>query len=545
MSHQYLQYEPYQQQNTKLFVLMCKIDVDWPKVIETCTKDKSLARVTDLHGRTPLHTACCLRRCTLATIQALIKAHRKAIVTPDESGKLPIHYICDRRRRNWGGLRTRMGGGAGGVDHAHAFHENGNDDETIDILHELIRLYPESVMHQDDSGHTPLHICCNQPLSGRGLGQEELQQIIESISSLIKANPDVIFVKDRLKRTALHIAIINSLCEKIIHVLLMMTTTTATLESSELSTSESHPSTSSTASSIKKLCVMEDVKGYCPLHYACSNIDVAKGCVNLLVGACNDARKIRSHKGLTCLELLTMTYKEHINNPSSSSDTPTCIDYWEKSLILMYGRAPLDGRPRSVTEEEEELTYDCTNTSTKTNPSHPYHAVLHDMISIDRCPPLLIQFALKLHPNLIHETDVHGNLPIHVAASKRISRSQKASSNHILIIRHLLEVHPDACRICNNDNKFPLQVAAECGKTFQNGFREIFVAYPEAMMSLLETMPDSLLPHALAKLGLASTGGLSSKGKDRGRGKGSGDLGSLYTILQNAIPTNIIIPRVE
>ncbi len=515
MSQRFLQHEPYEQQNSKLFVLMCKIDVDWAMVIETCSKDKSLARVTDLHGRTPLHTAC-LRRCTVATIQALIKAHRKAISTPDESGKLPIHYICDRQRRSWGELRT--GGSGAGARADHTYNYNGGD-ETIEILRLLIRIYPESVMHQDDSGHTPLHLCCSQPLSGEGE-----QQVVESILSLLEnADPDVLFVKDRFKRTALHIAIINGLCLEIIHVLL---TTKAIASTSDFLFHDTV--------STKKLCLMEDAKGYCPLHYACSSIEVATGCISLLIGACSEARKIRTHKGLTCLELLTMTYKEHINSPSSSLDTPKCMDYWEKTLVLMYGDVLIDGKSRYMKE-----TAECPLTKKGINISHPPH-VLHDMISIDRCPPLLIQFTLKLYPNSIHEIDDHGNLPIHTAACKRISRSKKASSNHILIIRHLLEVHPDACRMLNSDNKFPLQLAAESGKTFQNGFREIFMAYPEAMISLLETMPDSLLPHALAKLSLGGRG-QSNKGKV----KGGGDLGSFYTMLQNAIPTNIIIPRLE
>eukprot|EP00554_Chaetoceros_debilis_P014029 CAMPEP_0194126330 /NCGR_PEP_ID=MMETSP0150-20130528/59933_1 /TAXON_ID=122233 /ORGANISM="Chaetoceros debilis, Strain MM31A-1" /LENGTH=274 /DNA_ID=CAMNT_0038820185 /DNA_START=598 /DNA_END=1422 /DNA_ORIENTATION=- len=250
--------------------------------------------------------------------------------------------------------------------------------------------------------------------------------------------------KNNMRRTCLHLAVIHHINPSVINEIIAAST------------------------SKQSYCLAEDVKGYTPLHYACSNLEASTECFRLLVDGNFRATRIRSHNDFTCLELLTLTYREYFGRKHRDS-AEHLQQYWSKSLLLVKGVAAF---------------------------SAPYFPdILHDMIHLDRCPFPLIKFALEQHPHLIEYKNSNGNLPLHAVALKPVSR--RNSSNHVQIVRHLLDLHPGACQIRNGDGKYPLQLATESGKTFRNGLREILNAFPEAVASL--DLSDSVLPFVFVR----------------------------------------------
>jgi ankyrin repeat protein len=425
---------------TKLCKLLRESYVDWNQVIQICKTHKHYTKTKDWKHRTPLHIACLKHPPPpLNALKAIVKANRRALLLPDVDGMLPIHYVC----------------------------KEGEDTyELLSMLGVLIRYCPESILIQDRKGCTPLHGCCQ----GRK-GLEFFKCLLDADEcSVTSGAPTVLILKDEMRRTALHFAVIHALDTEILAELIRAAPRTVDIE-----------------------CV----RGYCPMHYACSYLNVGEAHIRLLLDENVRVSRLRGNTGWSCLELLTRTYKEYldgekrlrsecihaqyscasIRNEEEKQDFSDIIEqYWEKA-ILVAGGASL-GRLLE------------TNTI-----QHDAPLFIHDIIRLDRCPSTLISLALVKHPEWLDVKDDNGNLPLHTVASKFISR--RCTKNHAQITRLLLRSHPDACREKNNDGKYPLVLAIESGKRWSSGLQDMLNAFPEAIDAL--DLDDRLYPFILSR----------------------------------------------
>lgn len=127
---------------------------------------KESSRRGGLHAQLlPLHLACLLRP-PVSLVNTLIKAHAKAVMSRDHSGRLPIHNA------SW-------------------------KNSSPEVVRVLMESNQACVLQKDHRGRLPLHVACEFGAS------EKLVKV------LVLAGPDSIFERDSLQRTALDITSYN------------------------------------------------------------------------------------------------------------------------------------------------------------------------------------------------------------------------------------------------------------------------------------------------------------------------------------------------
>ena len=425
----------------KLCELLRENHANWNEVIQVCKSHRHYAKAKDFKDRNPLHIACLKYPLPpVNAIRAIVKANKHALSSPDVDGMLPIHYIC------------MEGEGSNGQ---------------LSILKILIQGCSESILMQDQKGCTPLHMCC------------ESRKGIEFFKCLLNADDhnvadgenSAVTLKDVMRRTPLHFAAIHALDINIIRELVR---------------------------SSPRAVGIECVRGYCPIHYACSFLTNTTEHIHFLLEQNVRVSRLRGNTGLSCLELLTKTYKEFLDgeetlrseyigseyhgDTTAPNDKGTKMfgfvieDYWEKA-ILITSAASL-GRTLEASSLRQHAP-----------------GFIHDIIGIDRCPPTLISLALVKHPEWLAVKGRNGNLPLHTVASKFISR--RCTGNHSTITKLILRRHPGACKEKNNDGKYPLILAIESGKSWKSGLQDMFNAFPGAIHAL--DLDVSLYPYILSR----------------------------------------------
>ena len=421
--------------DNKLFKILQQNNADWKEVIQICKTQKHYAKRKDWKNRTPLHIACLNDPLPpLNALKAILKANKAALLSSDDDGMLPIHYVC--------GANTNSRGGE-------------SEASYLNVLKVLIRFCPESILSQDRDRRTPLHRCCESVKSltfFKCLLDSYRTHYVDGELTEV-GSTTIVTVKDGMRRTALHFAVMNSLDEDIL------------IEMMDFD---------------PRVVEMEDVRGFCPLHYACSHLDVYKSTIHLLIERSIRPCRIRGNSGLSCLDLLTRTYKNYLDgderlklkrtqcsqnsivNDENKKFSEVIDEYWEKSIMIAIG---ISGRLVDANTVHRDVPF-----------------FFHDLVRLDRCPSILIALALAKYPRCLKTKDLNGNLPLHTVASKSISR--RCRSNHSQISRIILHGSPDACKEKNDDGKYPLNLAVESTKRWTSGVQEIFDVFPEAIDSL-------------------------------------------------------------
>jgi len=98
----------------------------------------------------------------------------------------------------------------------------------------------------------------------------------------------------------------------------------------------------------------------------------------------------------------------------------------------------------------------------------PLHAAVGSPI-----PLPLFQFICSVLPHEIMERDDHGRLPLAVAASS--PQSSRA------VIDILLALYPEGAAIHDGEGRYPLAIALECGKVWDDGVATLFQANPQVL----------------------------------------------------------------
>jgi ankyrin repeat protein len=405
---------------TRLSALLTEPETDWNAVIKAVKTNKHHAKNMDWKKRTPLHIAC-LKNPPIDALKAIVKAYSSALLLPDDDGMLPIHYVCT---------------------------DFGSSEIT---LRQLIKSCPESAEVRDKIGWSPLHRCCSAKKS------------VEFFKVLILyCDDDSIILKDCVRRTALHLAVINNLGLE--HLQTLIDAAPGAVE-------------------------MEDVRGYSPIHYACSYPNVRVEELKQLLGLALKLSRVRTNNGSSCLDLLTTAYKEDLRRDErlKRTDANFCGEnhaefsksvnqYWAKAMLIVHATA----RGRLLEESVNKLPSTC----------------IHDMIKLDDCPTQLIMLALIRNPDWASGRDEISNLPLHIAAYNPISR--RRTENYVEVVRLLINSFPEACKKQNENGDYPLTLAIRSGKKWNSGLKEIFNEFPGALDSL--GLDARLLPFVFVKV---------------------------------------------
>jgi hypothetical protein len=119
--------------------------------------------------------------------------------------------------------------------------------------------------------------------------------------------------------------------------------------------------------------------------------------------------------------------------------------------------------------------------------------IMHASAGIDFFPPNLLRLLTAAFPDDVTEEDEDGNLPIHIAALGKFPSIHMTSTEeysevydaytgtpeHTIAI--LLEANPASARRRNRQGKFPLQLAIESGRGWQDGIGALADAFLAAV----------------------------------------------------------------
>jgi len=106
--------------------------------------------------------------------------------------------------------------------------------------------------------------------------------------------------------------------------------------------------------------------------------------------------------------------------------------------------------------------------------------LVHACIGAHICPMRFIFLVLNLWPEQLKQKDSDGNLPLHIAAFSKSKRKHCRFNT----LTKVLSMCPEAARIPDQNGALPLKLALQSRKGWNDGVKELFEAYPEALATL-------------------------------------------------------------
>lgn len=292
------------------------------------------------------------------------------------------------------------------------------------------RSHPEEVTWRDDNGGTALHHSCRH-LYSIDVVREMLNSSGESGTSM----------QDKSGRTPLHIACWSGSSETI-RLLLRANRAVASIT---------------------------DNAGRTPLHHACSSVSLpCADTIATLIQADPMVSRVSDDAGKTPLALLCERHESRLLTALASSSTQTTMlvlkPFWEQLRALLLHASSLDA---------DEISNNWR--------------LVHAVTAIPDCPSILLDLALKLHPEQVQEK-VAGSLPLHYAA--------KCPTDDEYPICTLLSLFPRATFVPDAIGRLPLHLAICSGKPYATVLLRLLQAHPDAIRR--RDGNNCLLPFMLA-----------------------------------------------
>lgn len=188
-------------------------------------------RMKDDHGWLPLHLAC-FKESSLEVVALLIEAYPQSAMVRDDAGWLPIHDAC-----------------------CHV--------SSLDVVHLLIQAFPEGLTVQDNCGWLPIHRACWGKVS------------IEALNLLVKANQKSLEVLDKWHRKPSDVLKLNmaSLYDNSHYNCYTVSSDGAVCGKTSLLHAAVEAGFSVQlvkliVDTFPENCILQDVNGMTPLHYA-------------------------------------------------------------------------------------------------------------------------------------------------------------------------------------------------------------------------------------------------------------------------------------
>lgn len=106
--------------------------------------------------------------------------------------------------------------------------------------------------------------------------------------------------------------------------------------------------------------------------------------------------------------------------------------------------------------------------------------MVHAAVRVD-CPPDLLRYIIETRPQEVRQTNEQGRLPLHVASASENDMGG-TGYHYKFVIDELLYAYPEACAEKDADNKLPLELAVQSGKTWiGGGTKSLYDVFPDAM----------------------------------------------------------------
>ena len=274
------------------------------------------------------------------------------------------------------------------------------------------------------------------------------------------------------------------------------------------------------ATSIQDKC---DFSGLTPLHAACHY------CSSQIVAALlqSDASALhkRNTKGQTPLECTCQVYEARLRhhfvridqeNDEREPGTPAkpwgdifaddsiLLRFWRVACLLL--KVQVYG---VVVDPHSDELYD--------------DVVLACASAANYVPMVLLELATKLHPEQLSLGNDNNNnnnsnnkeFPLHIALTVRPPSPLEQQTHNDVVVQHILQANPDAASMPNAQNKFPLQIAQQSGRSWNAILHPLLKVYPAALYSL--DLHDASYAHIFAKVGAAATSSQHAKREKRNK----------------------------
>ncbi len=261
-----------------------------------------------------------------------------------------------------------------------------------------------------------------------------------------------------------------------------------------------------------KVASIQDKFGNTPLHIACWNGNSSE-IIELLVRAHRDAAKLPDHRGrrplhVACsscptptvdtLSLLLQADPDALTAPDVYGHTPLallCQKYETRLQLALTGELTEDEVCQGVLGQfwtQLRILLEA-NWKRRFPGDEPDWRFLHSLTHFPGCPRILVELAIKMHPDQVRER-IYGYLPLHLAAACPDNSIMKNDDRYC--ITKLLTLFPEAAQRKDGSGRLPLHLAIESGKSWESALKILFDAFPFAVMEIDER--HALFPFMLA-----------------------------------------------
>lgn len=219
------------------------------------------------------------------------------------------------------------------------------------------------------------------------------------------------------------------------------------------------------------------------------------------------------------IKLLLRDYPEALNQRDEVFMRP--IDHLAHKVIMLQERRKYDEdedkKMLSMWEVLEAFVFTELSFSEGFVISNLPRYLLHACLQVDSVPLSLLTFVMKEKEHEFLLTDYSGDLPLHIIARKVPRRSKSKSckntdsededddededdvDDQIDHLNRAIKAFPDATRMKNHQQKTPLVVAIESGRTWNSGILDLLNVYPAGIVDVDLTV--EVYPMLLHRLG--------------------------------------------
>jgi ankyrin repeat protein len=438
----------------------------------------SALTVVNDYGFTPLHCACRAYQPKLGIVQAIVDACPLSVNLLTHGDETPIHLACSS---------------GAFVNVLNLLTETQNRLIACEAENESS---VKKVKKQTTSnvGNSPLHEACFRGAS------------FEHIEALAKAAPDWIVARNNAHLTPLQVLCkIGRLDARVINLF-------SRLRGAEVFS-------------------VKDSTGHTPLHSACRD-GTSLEAIKSLIQAYPDALFSKTIYGdtplhLSCLRRASNEVIREIVLSSANGKRTTILE------TNTSGQTPI---AIAIDDFQANFVHHCDDGS-KVNPNHDRSfevlsefvkhyfygtsryainskSLLKACVSLHRknvrLDPAFIQRVIQLYPEEVREIDDEGNYPLHIEASIPVEKMALLNGSVIRgcvgkchlrtgVLNSLLTTFPDAAKLQNKAEDFPLGLMIQNGRPWDRTFSITLSHFPPAL-HLYKGMTKELLPYVLSKV---------------------------------------------
>jgi len=437
-------------------------------------------RMTNDYGFTPLHCVCRAYQPRMGIVQALLEACPSSVILRTHGGETPIHLACSSAAfvgvlqlltsaqtsvtgKQLDSQGEREGASINKVGNT-PLHEACFRNASFEHIETLAKATPEWIVVRNNAGYTPLQFMCKGgrldervvTAFSRIRGQEVFSVMdaaghtplhsacregtnVAAIRSLIRAFPDALHLKTTYGDNPLHLACFRDAGADVVY------------EVARASCDGRH-----------KALLEQNTAGQSPIGIAIEKFQtVCKGGSGCCVTSTYTPEKRRTFEVLaTLVKLLYYGVSHHEDGSGLASLVKACVCLHRRDV---------------------------------------------------RLDPAFIRRAIHLHPEEVRVVDEDGNFPLHIEASIPVEKMSLLDGpttcgcclgkchSRAEILGTLLFAYPEATRVRNEADEFPLGLMIQNGRSWDQTFALTLRNFPPAL-HWYKGMDDKFISLILARV---------------------------------------------